>query len=289
MAIISPLSSRVSFHTFTDVDLLPIQDPSKAYGSASFGADSYKKFRLCNLFTGVASSGKPLKAYAVTNGDVFIQEVKNESGLVNLILKPDDQPINNYTPVKYFVYRGLKSSLFLSGSTVIADSSSYKTTDLMKRMWEVRNNINADKKTLDPNFVNEKLEREDLGLPPSANPALLPDSVLIEDMFNLYAFQRVQAGWVIGEFETANDYGFEILLDGSHKHTLGDVREKDHILEITYVSGQQHYPDAEDISTKLQREKILSYLDAAAYMGMLAPEKVAVHETTGNSEFIPLA
>ncbi len=278
---IASSASSVTFHTFTDVDLLPVQDPSNAYGSTSFGADASKKFRLCNLFTG--GSGI-LKVYAATSGEVFIQEVKNEPDLVNLILKPDNQPLNNYTPVKYFVYRGLKKSHFLSGSDVISDSSAFKTTDLMKRMWEVRKNINADKKEIDSNYVDEKLERADLGLYPVGATLSLTDDNLIANMFDLNTFQRVQAGWFIGEFETSKDYGFEIMLDGNYKHTLADVREKDHILEIT---GSQ-YPAAESIETKLKREKILSYLDAAAYMGMITPGKVVMHETTGDSKFKPL-
>lgn len=260
--------------TFTDFDLLPAQSGTMNYGPLPTNITT--QYRTWAAFTG---GGPTQKAYAVTNGEVFIQEIPANPTLVNLILKPDKQPDCKYGHVRYFVYRGLLKSSFLDNSgNVIADNPSVNS-DLINRMWVVRNNLNTQ-----ANTPGVTLVRGDLGLDPTGGP-ITPDSTLIDDVFNLFVFQRGSQGMWLGNFDTSSDYGFEIIVEGNnYQPTLGDVRILDHIITITYQPGQNQFANnqPEDISIKLMREQILSYLDPAAYFGLLSNSQIVVHKSTGN-------
>ena len=92
-----------SFYFFTDVDLLQTQNASQA-----FGPISNTSFRTTSLH----QSSSNANAYAVCDGQVFIQQNSQNSNLVNLLIKPKNQGIVNFVNVKYFVYRGiLKNTL----------------------------------------------------------------------------------------------------------------------------------------------------------------------------------
>lgn len=281
-----PPKPKVVFHTFTDWDQLPAQDPLKKYGSID---DTH--YRVKSTFTGKVNASAPLKAFAVCDGHAFIQEIVAKPNLVNLILKPKDQPVADYIPVKFFVYRGLKKSLFLDGSgAVLADNQS-ANTDLLNRMWQVRNASNLEQQELaalnSTTFTDLLLVRPDLGLNELADSPLA-GTTSIDEIFDTYTFQPVQEGWYIGEFDSTEDYGFEIMLDSAtYKHTLADVRELDHVIELTYDPGQTKFIDGdeEDISTKLKREQVLAYVDPAAYIPMMYYNKVVQHQTTGPTEY----
>jgi hypothetical protein len=263
-----------SLDTFTDFDLLPNQLGTMNFGPVT-GSESIQ-YRTWAAFT---SGGSPQKAYAVTNGEVFIQELPANPTLVNLILKPDVQPNIQYGHVRYFVYRGLMKSSFLdsTGNVIVASPSN---SELISRMWAVRNNLNSPTNANTPGVV---LVRGDLGLDPTFPPTT-PDSTLIDDTFNLLVFQRVSQGMYIGDFDTTISYGFEIIVEGNnYQPVLGDVRVLDHIITINYQSGQNKFSNgqAEDISIKLMREQILSYIDPAAYFGLLSNNQLVIHNSPG--------
>lgn len=268
---------KTAIYTFTDFDQLPAQStiPSaKLYGPVAAALTT--QYRTMSAFTGIAS-GTILKAYAVTNGEFFIQEVPS-SNVVNLILKPDNQPDNKIGLVKYFVYRGLKKSSFLQTSGEVLLNTS-GLSDVLTRMWQVRTSLDVE------STIPDVIKRSDIGLDETGTTTPTPGTTLVEEFFDTYVFQKLSAGWHIGDFETTGDYGFEIIVEGpNYKPTLDDIKVLDSKVTITYVSGQPTFAanQEEDIKTKLDREKILSFIDPAAYFGLLAFGKIELKKSSGN-------
>jgi len=253
---------------FADCGILPMQDASLRYGSVSPTA-----FRLTSGFTG-ATGSDALRAYAVCRGAVLIQEVDGHPDLVNLALKPERQPNPHFAPVELFVYRGLRKRHFLDAAgAVIGDGSADKITDLMARMWEVRNRLNADRAAAD-GATPEPLLRGDLGLDDLGGPAS-DGAAPVAAVFDSHTFATVSAGAFLGEFETAATYGFEILLGSpAHVHAMADLRTLERVVTITYAAGQARFPAAEDITIRRERERILAFADPAAWYGLLAEDRV---------------
>lgn len=262
-------------HTFTDFDLLPPQSGGNNYGSISD-----VKYRTSALFTGMLGGG-PLPAYAVADGEVFITE--SGANQINLILKPTTQPSDRFAPVKYFVYRGLKRSSFLSGN----QPASVGTSGLITEMHQAVADFNAAHAGVS-GFVPATFKRNYLGLPELGDPAF-PSKTTLEYMFDHpdHQFKKVNTGDHLGDFETTEEYGFQILVEApNYRHTIGDVSVADHIITLTYSGGQPQFSTGleEDISTKLYRERILGYVDPAAYYGNLFNEKITIHQGGGTSD-----
>lgn len=268
-------------YAFTEWNLLPNQGTTN-----NFGPISNTEFRTAAMFNGI-NSGSRLKAVASADGFAFLQEVNGEPNLLNLILKPEKQPFNGYGQVKYFVYRGIKKSSFLNTTTneVLPQGSS--TNDLLDRMWVVRNNLDAEELLLNGAFVSPGLKRSDFGLTELGSP-IFPDTTPIEEIFDTNIFQRVQKGWNIGDFEISpsKEYGFEVIMESSGPvPVLGDVRELDQIITISYTAGQPEFGSGqeEDIKTKWEREQALNYLDPAAYFGQMANQKLTLLDSGGGT------
>lgn len=260
------------FYFFTDSDLLPTQTTNQ-----QFGADSTNptlEYKTWAAFTGI-ESGTQLKAYAVTNGEFFLQEVQS-SNLLNLVLKPDTQPTNKIGLIKYFVYRGIKKDSFLNndGSVLVNNSN---LNDLLSRIWEVRESENVEA------GISEIVTRNDLGLDEIGTSTPLPSSMLIKEILEKNVFQRISAGWHIGDFDTTGEYGFQVILESPvYRPTLEDLRVLNHKINISYVPNQPQFAnqEEEDIKTKLDREKILSFIDPVAYFGLLSFEKIKVYKSS---------
>ena len=261
---------KIVAHTFTDFDLLPNQ----ATINEKFGPLSSTEFRT---WAGFPTTTNALKAYAITDGEFFVQEIPSTS-LLNIIIKPDKQPVTNGFPIKYIVYRGVKKTSFLDSSNEVLPSTTSGLSDLLTRMWQVRNNLNT------ASGVTETIKRSDIGLNELSDTPF-PDTKPIEELFTNYAFQRLVPGWSIGEFDSSGQYGIQIILDSPfYRPTLGDLRILDHKITITYATGQPQYSNSqeEDIKTKLEREAILGFIDPAAYFSLLAKSKIELHKSSGN-------
>ena len=100
------------FFFFTGVDLLQTQLNEGTFGpvlsmESDFEADK-ETYRLTSFYS---STSDPL-AYAICNGQILVQKHSSNTNLVNVLLKPDNQPSSGLPKINHFVYRGiLKSSL----------------------------------------------------------------------------------------------------------------------------------------------------------------------------------
>src|SRR4051812_13302358 len=127
------------FYFFTDTDLLSAQVTGDAFGPAGIDGAGNDSYRLTSMHSAAAVDPS---AYAVCSGIVCVQEIPGTSpALVNLILKPLDQPPLNFAPVKYIIYKGIKAaSLIDPNGTDVAASA---TNQLTKLAWEVQAKKNA--------------------------------------------------------------------------------------------------------------------------------------------------
>ena len=71
------------FFFFTEHLKLNVQNATQ-----SFGAIDENNYRLNNMF----SSTSDAKAFAMTSGNVLIQEINGDTNRVNIVLKPSEQP-----------------------------------------------------------------------------------------------------------------------------------------------------------------------------------------------------
>lgn len=258
---------------FTDLDILNTQDQVDSFGAVN---DSSSNYRVLNLFTSSVDSN----AYAICNGSGFIQEDLDNSNLVNFIFKPEEQLFTGCPVIKYFVYRGLRKNSFLSSSGEVLLDNPSNNSDLLNRMWEVKNLRNAEKQQQDPNYEPNGLMRTDLGLN-EIGMSPLDDSVIIDNTFYFNNFQRIKEGSSIGKF--ANEkFAIEVVLDTNYKLKYGDIRHSDHIINVNST-----FPSLESLITKLEREEILNYLDFAALIGVcFNRSKIVVKNSDGSSSEI---
>ncbi|OJJ15926.1 hypothetical protein BKI52_37030 [marine bacterium AO1-C] len=262
-------------HTFTDFSTLQAQTDDQAYGPVK--GHETTQFRTASLFRSI----KPQKAYAVAGGSAFIQEITaNGVQKINLILKPDQQPIVNGLVVKYFVYRGLKKSSFLKADGSVLLEAEVGDNDMLKRMWQVKNEWNQQetvrKQALSPPQAHtaQNLVREDLGL------TITSDGEAIDKVFAEHTFQPIVEGWSLGEFDISSEFGFEIMVDyPAHQPTLEDIKILDHL--IVEPQGLSDNPQAANTLGEYDklyaREKVLAYVDPAAYYGLFYASKIKNH------------
>ncbi|EAY24167.1 S8 family serine peptidase [Microscilla marina] len=264
-------------HTFTDFSTLTAQTAAQAYGPIMGSPTTH--FNTAALF----GSTQAQKAYAVTGGIAFIQEVAGTQK-VNLVLKPDEQPIHNGVVVKYFVYRGLRRNAFLASNGSLLPANQVSDNELLKRMWQVKNEWNQQeqerKQALSPpqTHTTQGLVREDIGLATEATNQL-PASESIDKVFAEHTFQPIVEGWSIGEFDVSGDFGFEVMIDyPGHTHTLAEVRALTHVVQANTLTNSEIATDTlGEFDTLYAREKVLGYIDPAAYYGLFYQNKLKNH------------
>jgi|GEM_PF-3851771 len=256
-------SKKPKFHIWTDMALINDQAQGDGYGpdDIAVSPDPTNKFNLTSLFTAPAAANVP--AYATVTGTVFIQRNTTDANKVNLFLKPLHQSKVGFTPVKYFVYRGLKLTDFLKGTSnadeVKARANDATASEFIKYVYAVYDQLRTDATAPAADLASKALGWD----PP--NQVTLTTSV---DRY-FYAtdpnFQLpiVSMGMQLGEFHVASGkFGFEIILEeGTYSPDLANARLSNYQIDLTVgalTANQQ----------KAKREEILNYIDPAAYYGM---------------------
>lgn len=237
-------------HTFTDFDLLSDQTSGLAYGPVE--GNETTQYRVTSLFT--STSTEPVNAYAVVKGFVFIQEV--DSNRVNLILKPFNQSTINFSPIRFFIYRGLRKSDFLNISDSTRIRANSDASEFITKLYQNFENRIADEET------TEDLLSKSIGID-SAQTGSETLEIMFFSQNTDFQFPLVQKGMNLGTFYHNNDseFGFEIVVeDKNFTPTLNYVRTEKHIVNTTGIT---------DINIeKAKREEILSFIDPAAYYGI---------------------
>ncbi len=243
----------------------------------AFGVVSEDVFRTTSLLT-VNSK----KIISICSGQVFLQP-SNETGKVNLILKPYRQPVNGLS-VKYFIYRGLPKDQFLDGSNQVLATGSGLITHIRTEF----NSFYSQDASLSPAPV---FLGKYIGYP---DPSAPPDEVQHpEDLIDSY-FYKISQTFTdeTGTTVPSAKHSFELPMipAGTHLATVTGVIGLEVVLnygdyyiendpnpfklDLAFARLQSSVIDVSGITDayqkKLMREAITQFIDPAAYYGLHA-------------------
>lgn len=241
-------------HIFTDFDLLPNQTSGLAYGPIT--GNETTQYRVTSKFQLTVD----LKAYAICDGVVFIHPVTGHSDLVNLIIKPSNLDDAGFTPVEYFVYRGLNKSNFVDGNDDLILKTSSDTTDLINEIHDTHAQAVLDSIGSN-NEISGSPSSSTVGWDKRSN-----NSILLKDIFftnnadNQLAF--VSKGDYIGNFSFEEDrpVGFEIVLkERFFNPDINYLKTLEHIVTAT-APGSNDIEGNEGLANMYERKKFLTLL-----------------------------
>lgn len=229
-----------------------------------FGPISSTEFRITSSFTAAANTS----AYAIVDGTVMVQE-GGAPNLVNVVLKPLKQGLGGFTPVKYFIYRGLRRNDFIdSGNPAhVTPLNPSTNSEWIEEQYDIHQDLNG----------GGPFESKSIGFDPTNQPG---GNLLDRYFFNPdpdkqlpFAKKGIQLGW----FDTgAGVTGIDIVLeDGFFKPTLNYVRSGAFILDLATAPTL--------FEKKAMREDLLNFLDPAAYYGMHKRKKGYVQYVQGGT------
>jgi Subtilase family len=249
-------------HIFTDIAKLKTQieaDSDKTFGTDN--ADPEQKFHITTMFSANIAPDV-INAYAVTTGRVFIQQADNDR--VNLFLKPLIQSGIGYTPVKYFVYRGLRLTDFLAGSAGIPNTQVRAQAGASQFIQDLYQQI-ADRNNAQTPVGTDTLSPKAFGWDPvvQTDPEQAIDDYFFSESTN-NELAVATKGMILGTFKNdtlADEFGFEIMLDdGTFIPSIAYSRVNKYTLTVL--------PGLGDFKEKLLKEQVLSFVDPASYIGM---------------------
>lgn len=244
--------AKPTLHIFADIDNVspsPIQTNAMAFGPVP-GNES-EKFRVTSSFT----STVPVKAFAAVTGTVAIQ--KENSDRINLIIRPLVQTNIDLTPVKYFIYRGLRRDNFIeaSGNNMIPENTP-GLSPFMQELYDQHN----DRYTSNP--PAPLLKSQALGWFPLQNGNLTLDSLFFNTNPD-FGLPVVQKGTELGYFftDSEHEFGFEIILEeGEIQIDLNNAREPFYEINVSSIS--------DPLLKKAAREELRYYVDPVGYYGL---------------------
>lgn len=258
------------FFFFTDIDLLQSQPANKAYGQAGV-ASGLEKFRVSSLHS---ATGTP-QAYAVCDGVVCVQQDASNASLVNLILKPNQNPDINFSTIKYIIYKGiLKNSLFDGSGNITVDSTN-NLTESIKHSWDAYIAGSGEPVTL----ASEKA----LGIDLVNTTSNYVNTDPIDNLFYLTAgnfhFPSVQGGWVIGKFNPT-EFGLTIITERiGYDPKIKLARETENFVEVSQLPGGA--TNAQTFEHWHNKEEILNFIDPCAFYGMFYPLALSAKTIVG--------
>ncbi|RLJ80512.1 hypothetical protein [Pedobacter alluvionis] len=242
-------------------------DPATITQSAAqaFGPVSENEFNLTAKFTSTGA-----QAFAICKGVVLVQPQGGE--VVNLILRPYEQPINGLN-IRYFIYRGLKKSDFFSGENVLADGS------------EVSGFIKGINKSFAGFYKNENVPpflAKYIGFDPTQQAANLPldqfffkDSEyvdnagqFVEKAETAFELPMVAKGTSLGHF-IAGECGIDVVLNYGDYQLPAPNAEFNFDLNYARAAGASIslVTITDEFQKKLVKEQITQFLDVAAFYG----------------------
>ncbi|MCI0700706.1 MAG: S8 family serine peptidase [Planctomycetia bacterium] len=243
-------------HVFADMALIT-QTPELAFGPVN-PASRTTRYRTTSLFNATVD----VNAYMVVDGFVALQRDPANNETVNLILRPLTQPLAGFTPIRYFIYRGLRLTDFLKGNTG-ADAKLIRAqagaSPFLTDVWTTFLALNPGVTDM-PATV--------LGYDPDTQTGSEP----IDDLFFRVGGDQLPLavrGLNLGRFHHgtgASNFGFQIIIEeGDFSPNLNYARSESAEIDIsTMPSGNA----AEQFALRLKQEEILNFLDLASFYGL---------------------
>ena len=249
-------------HYFTDIDLLMSQSIEDAYGPIVITDSDYQagedRFRVSSHHKGTGN----LMAYAICNGQILVQQDDNNANLVNVLLKPVEQPNNDLPKIKYYIYRGVLKNTLSDGVNVVNGGNT-----LTKKI--IDHNPVTPQKVLGLELTGTNYSNSD----PVDNAFYIPKPD--------YELWMVYGGWSIGTFD-ATSFGFEIVFENSgYEINFEVLRSSKHLICVTALSGVP--TQSEIFEHKTRKQEVLNYLDPAAFWGSLYNKTVFARSSSDTS------
>ncbi|WP_412468365.1 hypothetical protein [Pedobacter sp. KLB.chiD] len=244
-------------------------DPATINQTAAqaFGPVSETEFNLTAKFTSTGG-----QALAICKGVVLIQPQAAGSNVVNLILRPYEQPINGLN-IRYFIYRGLQKGDFFNDNQVLADGN------------EVSGFIKKINKSFAGFYKNENVPpflAKYIGFDPTNQNANLPldqfffketeyvnnAGQFIEKEDTAFELPMVAKGTSLGRFING-ECGIDVVLN------YGDYQlpapNTEYNFDLNYARAASANINlagiTDEFRKKLVREQITQFLDVAAFYG----------------------
>ncbi|MDY0088736.1 MAG: hypothetical protein RBR78_00050 [Flavobacteriaceae bacterium] len=240
----------------------------------SFGPKTNEIFKTTTKFT----FDSTLNVYSICNAQVLIQPQTGNNDLVNIILKPINQPVSDL-PIKYIIYRGVNKSSIINADKITGDENT--GSSFVRSLWKQFNRFFTDEQgnTNAPDFFAKYIGYSvDLNLHPytklldelfyKLSNTTIENDIPEESAVTAYELPIVPLGMHLGE--ATGSLGVDILLDdGAYyvpdspdpfKLDLAYARANEFSLELT--SGLTDY------EVKLLKNTSAKFIDYIAFIGL---------------------
>lgn len=258
---------------FTDPASLPVQTGGQAFGPDV--TNPATKYNLTSRLQLTASS----KAFACQDAHMIIVE-SSDPDLVNVILKPIESLTIAFTPVLYYIFRGLDKGSFATGNAIRSRTST-SNSSFITNFWADFDSYKAASQQ--PNLPDPTLGSV-MVLQGTANVGI--DSVFLnQQQGSGYggAFYVKEGEWIanfatttIGVEVVTGLYGLKLDVTSSSYGVpldLAFMRKAEHHVDITGLAG---------LELDALRDSVLSFLDPAALFGLHWEEGVRAFNGTGS-------
>lgn len=180
--------------------------------------------------------------------------------LVNVILKPSAGLGINFPSVKYYIYRGLQMSSFFELDNVVP--LAIDSSELIVKAWS-QWELSKPLFGPDPGLP----QPSELGFDSSQANAVSLD-IVFANASSVNPIDVTEGEW-IGNFSSDTKIGFEVIFDDDLLDlNLGYARQSKAQVDLSGLPGLNNPNPQQAYRIKLEREKILSYVDPATFFGM---------------------
>mmetsp|Transcript_6830 Transcript_6830/g.9383 ORF Transcript_6830/g.9383 Transcript_6830/m.9383 type:complete len:696 (+) Transcript_6830:13623-15710(+) len=279
----------MKYFFYTEYNKLAEQLPEHAFGPlTTSGTDD--EFRITNLHKPKIPT-ESLRAFAITKSIIAGQYNSSDGDLINLILKPFEQPEFSYGTIRYIIYKGIKKDSLVDSSP---ESLIVNTTDLGKQLiaeQQLANNKKAEAAIAAGGTAPppEDATHKALGLhlTTSAPPQLgsFADIDPIDNLFYRdspdYNYTTAKGGLYIGDFDETS-FGIELIIDNiGYQAPLSILRAHEVKISVPKLTGSPS--DTQLIQHRIQKEKVLFFGDVCTFFGSYFKKYKFVAQTMNGS------
>lgn len=242
---------------------LPTQNTADTF--APDGNNPTNKFNITSRF----QLTEQAKAFACQDSLMLVQQSSVDNSLVNVILRPIEGLKIPFSSVKYFVYRGLLKTSFISGTEIIPQETS--NSEFIDRFWTEWNNYKTTSNQ--PNLTDPS--PQSFGYDNSLTGSLNVENIYDNSQTDVRTLLVKEGEW-IGDFGTSFKIGCEIIMEADHLNfDLDFMRAGKFQIDVTGLTG---------LELRAKREQILSFIDPAAFFGLHYYSGVQISSYSGSTK-----
>jgi len=263
----------MAYYFFTEPEKLLVAQPQ----NNAYGPINENEFSLTNLFNASSTT----KAFALTSGNILVQQTTANSDLVNIVLKPHEQPDLDLPKLNYVIYKGVLKSSIIDTVGAIANRAN---NDLTSKIWQSFDLQKAAFDDSNSTFPDSPQAKDVLGFDysTSGTGTLLAsndtplDTAFYSDDKTLFF---VSGGDYIGDFQSI-EFGITISLEKlGYSESFKLAREVNSKLSFSTLAPA--VTDADIFQRRHDKEAALSFIDSAAFFGAFIKQGINTYIGTG--------